>query len=380
MPNARRQSPTRRRVRRVVMFFALVLVVEYLVLPQLAGARKELHLLSRVNLGLLLLGLLLESGALVAYAFLTRSVLPRDERPHIGTVLRINLSTLSVSHAVPGGSAAGAGLGYRLMTDAGVGGSNAGFALATQGLGSALVLNVLLWVGLLISIPLRGFNPLYGSAALVGVVLIGAFAALVVLLTKGEARAARMLRSAARHLPFLDEDKVHQLVHDLAARLRELGADRHMLGRAIGWATANWLLDAASLWVFVTAFGHRVGPDALLVSYGLANVLAAIPIPPGGLGVVEGVLTSALVGFGTPRGVAILGVVTYRLANFWLPIPAGAVAYLSLRLGRGAPRSERAEELERLAEEARLGRVRAPEWASRHGIEIRGRRGRPPSV
>src|SRR3954469_16952115 len=90
----RPSSPTRRRIRRVVTLFALVLVVEYLVLPQLAGARKELHLLSRVNLGLLLLGVLLESGALVAYAFLTRSVLPRDERPHIGTVLRINLSTL----------------------------------------------------------------------------------------------------------------------------------------------------------------------------------------------------------------------------------------------------------------------------------------------
>src|SRR5207302_518933 len=114
-----------------------------------------------------------------------------------------------------------------------------------------------------------------------------------------------------------------------------------LLARAIGWAAANWLLDAVSLWVFVAAFGHRVSPDALLVSYGLAYVLAAIPITPGGLGVVEAALTTALVGFGTSRGVAILGVVTYRLANFWLPIPAGVFAYLSLRLGRGAttPRS-----------------------------------------
>ena len=117
---------------------------------------------------------------------------------------------------------------------------------------------MLLWLGLLISIPLRGFDPLYGTAALAGVLLLAAFAALVLLLTKGEARAARILRTLGRRLPFLDEHQLHDLVHALAARLRELGADRYMLSRAIGWAAANWLLDAASLWVFLTAFGHRV--------------------------------------------------------------------------------------------------------------------------
>jgi hypothetical protein len=31
-------------------------------------------------------------------------------------------------------------------------------------MGSAVVLNVLLWIALVVSIPLRGFNPLYGTA------------------------------------------------------------------------------------------------------------------------------------------------------------------------------------------------------------------------
>lgn len=362
------------------MFFALALVVEYLVIPQLAGARKELHLLTRVNIILLLIGLLLEVGSLVAYAYLTRAVLPRNGRPSTPTLLRIQLSTLAVSHVLPGGTAAGAGLGFRMLNDAGVSGSNAGFALATQSLGSALVLNLLLWVGLVISIPLRGFDPLYGTAAFVGVLLIGGFAGLVLLLTKGEARAARILSAIARRLPFIDESAVSGIVHTLADRLRELAADRRLLVRAVGWAAANWLLDAASLWVFITAFGHHVGPDALLVAYGLAFVLAAIPITPGGLGVVETVLTSALVGFGTPRGIAILGVVSYRLANFWLPIPAGLVAYLSLRLDKSTSGERPAHALEQLAEESEQAAERAPQWAARHGIEIRGRGGRPPTV
>ena len=64
--------------------------------------------------------------------------------------------------------------------------------------------------------------------------------------------------------------------------------DRPLLIRAVTWATINWLLDAASLWVFVAAFSHFISPIDLLVAYGLANILAAIPITPGGLGVVEG--------------------------------------------------------------------------------------------
>jgi uncharacterized protein (TIRG00374 family) len=149
-------------------------------------------------------------------------------------------------------------------------------------------------------------------------------------------------------------------------------ADRRLLYSAIGWAAANWLLDAASLWVFLWAYGSRVEIDGLLVSYGLANVLAAIPLTPGGLGVVEAVLTSSLVGFGTPRDVAILGVISWRLVNFWLPIPAGGLAYLSLRARSGPPRRERREELARLMQESAITADRPKEWLERHGLRVPG--------
>ena len=96
------------------------------------------------------------------------------------------------------------------------------------------------------------------------------------------------------------------------------------------FAAANWLLDAAALWVTLTAFGHRSGVVGLLVAYGLANVLAVIPVSPGGLGVIEAVLIPTLVVFGTPRAEASIGVVAYRLVNFWLPIPVGAVSYVAV--------------------------------------------------
>jgi uncharacterized protein (TIRG00374 family) len=364
-----------KRVRRLVLLLLFLLVVEYLVLPQIPGIRHSLSLIGNANVWLIVAGVLLEVGALVAYAQLTRAVLPVETRPGLWRIFRIDLSTLAVSHVVPGGSAFGAAVGFRLLGESGVSSADAGFALGTQGIGSAVVLNILLWIALVASIPLHGFNPVYATAAAVGAVLIGGFATLVLLLTKGEARAARILRAIARKVPFLDEEKVHQIVHRLAARLREMTRDKWVLGRAVAWATANWLLDAASLWAFLAAFGPPPGPVELMVAYGLANVLAAIPVTPGGLGVVEAVLTASLVGFGMTRGPAILGVIAWRLVNFWLPIPAGGVAYVSLAVERG--RRPPADELREVAEQSLGQRKRPGEWAAEHGI---GRHGEPPGA
>jgi uncharacterized protein (TIRG00374 family) len=363
---------------RILKILLFLLIVEYLVIPQFRGTHKALHLISQVNLFYLLAGIGLEAAAVIAYIQLTRAVLPGRGAPSRSTLLRIQLATLSVSHVVPGGSAAGTSLGYRLLTQAGVDAPDAGFALATEALGSAVVLNALLWLALVISIPLNGFSPLYLTAAVVGTILIGGFSLLIVLLTRGEARAAILFQSLAARTPLVDEEAIARLVHRLAARLRELGHDRRLLVRAISWATANWLLDAASLWVFVAAFGHRVRLDGLMVSFGLAYVLAAIPVTPGGLGVVETVLTSSLVGFGTPAQVALFGVLAYRLVNFWLPIPLGGLAYLSLQVvpgdqddgARQARRARREHALRRLVEPLVGSNEGRREWARRHGIKL----------
>ena len=108
-----------------------------------------------------------------------------------------------------------------------------------------------------------------------------------------------------------------------------------MLRASLLWASLNWLLDAASLWCFLAAFGSFVNPAELFAAYGIANVLGVVPFTPGGLGVIDSTAPLLLVSFGVTRSVATLGVLAWRLVNFWLPIPAGAAAYVSLKVPRG---------------------------------------------
>jgi uncharacterized protein (TIRG00374 family) len=337
----------RRDVRLSVGTLVVFLFAFYVAVPLLANHRAEVNTLAHIHFAYLALGVLLEIGALAAYTQLTHAVLPSDG-PRRLRLFRINMATLSLSHVSPGGTAPGAALGYRLLTQSGVRRADAGFALGTQGIGSAVVLNVVFWFSLVAFLVTHGFHVpashhggqsqsvsiLVLVAAGIGVVLLGAFGGLFYLLTRGQQRASSVVRRIAGPLRFLDGDRTTALVERLAARFAVLMEDRKLTRRAIGWATANWLLDAASLWVFVAAFSHFISPIDLLMAYGLANILAAIPITPAGLGVVEFVLVSMITGFGPTAGQALSGVLAYRAVNFWLPIPFGGLAYASLEFER----------------------------------------------
>ncbi len=329
---AKRRRLLPRTVRHLAELLLAGFIVEYFVVPQIGGTHKALHVLASVNPFLPVLGVLLEVLSLIAYFELTRALIPKSSDPGFATLSRIQLSTLALSHCLPGGNAMGYSLGYRLLMRSGVGGTDTAVALATQGLGSAVVLNVIFWFALLVSLPLYGFQSGYLFVAVIGMLLMAAIASLVILLTKGDQRAMRFLEAVGRRVPFLHPETLPRLFSQLAGRVEELSKDRRQLGKALFFSLANWLFDAASLLVFVGAFGHWVNPVAVLVAYGVANIAAAIPITPGGLGVVEATVSGILVGFGTPRSIAIWGVLAWRLVNFWLPIPIGGTAYLSLQL------------------------------------------------
>jgi len=332
----RDESKPKRRIRPIrftIKVLLLIVIVVFLLPGVLNGFRAAIETVRDVNPTLLAAGFALQLLALLAYSLLTRATLGTAGRQlSLARIFRIQLSTKALSNIVPGGNAAGSALAYRLLTLSGISGPDAGFALATAGIGSAVVLNIIFWTGLIMSIPFRGVNEGYALAALAGIIIMGFAAGLVVGVMDGSGRAERVVRWFARKIR-LDEDRFAAVLQQLGERLEELVSDRQLLWRVVFWATANWLLDAASLWVFLRAYGVSLPVDALLVAFGLANVLAAIPILPGGLGVVEATYATALVGFGVPRRVALPAIATYRSAQYLMPIAIGAMAYASLRVG-----------------------------------------------
>jgi hypothetical protein len=237
-----------------------------------------------------------------------------------------------VAHVVPAGTLGTAALGYKLFTTEGISPNDATVMMAAKGIGSTVVLNVLLWLSLVVSIPLAGFQPIYGTVAIIGTIVLAGVGLLIFGVTRGARRASLIVRAVGDRIPGLSGEKVERAVMEAAKSFALLARDKRVMAWALLWASLNWLLDAASLWCFVAAFGHFANPVELFAAYGIANVAGALPLTPGGLGVVDSITPLLLVGFGVTRSVATLGVLGWRMVNFWLPIPTGAVAFVSLKV------------------------------------------------
>ena len=369
-------------LRRGIVIFVLVLIVEYLVVPELVGASKDLYLLGRLNAGWLAAGVILEGLSLFCYGLLTQALLPPGARnPGLSRLFRIDLAAAAVAHVIPAGTLGSAGIGYHLFTAEGIKGSDAAVMMATKGLGSTVVLNVLLWLSLVVSIPLAGFHPIYVTVAITGAVVMLAIGALVFGILRGARRASRILHAVGDRIPGLSGDRLERVLLDAASSLSALARDRRTLVMSLTWASLNWLLDAASLWCFVAAFGRFVNPVELFAAYGIANVAGALPVTPGGLGVVDSIAPLLLVSFGVTRSVATLGVLGWRLVNFWLPIPAGAIAYVSLKVPRGAGlKAMRAAVSTMMARPAERPKSRAEPEAERRPRPRRARAERRPAA
>ena len=88
-----------------------------------------------------------------------------------------------------------------------------------------------------------------------------------------------------------------------------------------------WFGDIACLWAALRTFSVHVSLPALVVAYATGYIASRRSLPAGGAGIVEVLMTFALVWIGLPLAPALAGVLVYRLFNFWLPI-VPALAFL----------------------------------------------------
>jgi uncharacterized membrane protein YbhN (UPF0104 family) len=136
-----------------------------------------------------------------------------------------------------------------------------------------------------------------------------------------------------------------ELVDQGWARLTAIAPGGHVWALAFAFAAANWLWDALALALCFVAVGQGVPWQGLLLAYGAAQLAINIPITPGGLGVVEGSLTIALVAYGGQKEATVAAVVLYRLISFWGLLAVGwaawaLLAYQTRKHERAAPRVE----------------------------------------
>jgi uncharacterized membrane protein YbhN (UPF0104 family) len=126
-------------------------------------------------------------------------------------------------------------------------------------------------------------------------------------------------------------------------KLRCLLAAPHRHGLGVVGVSLYWLGDIACLWAALKIYNAEISTPALVLAYATGYVATRRSLPAGGAGLVEVMMTFALVWVGLPLAPALLGVVTYRAFSFWLPvIPALAALPAVRRMRQDFRRGEKA--------------------------------------
>jgi len=323
---------------RGVLFVALVAGV-FGLLPRLGGLRHDAAGLRHARPAFVAAAIVVQAVSLACYAALYRRVLASlGARLRFRVAAEVTLSTFLISHVTPFGSATGTLLNVSTLEAEGIAASTTGEAIGLTSLVSTVALIALFGTGLVATAG-RHVSVTYlriAGVALVLVLLVLAIAFLVGAHPGIAERAARRAASWARHLrSSIDPEKVAQTSKRLVLLARSALTGRAFL-ESYGFAAADLLFDLLSLDLMFLAFRYQPGFGPLAVAYGAANIASAIPITPGGLGVIEVTLVAITVGFGAPRATAVIAVLGYRVVNYWLPLLPGAVAYLRLRLSVNA--------------------------------------------
>jgi hypothetical protein len=331
---AGRRRPTVRWIANAVLFVALAAGV-FGLLPRLGGLTHDAAGLRHARPAFLVAAVAAQAVSLGCYAQLYRRILAAlGARIRFRLAADVILATFFVSHLTPFGSATGTLVNASALEADGIAATTTGEAIALTSLTSTIALIVLFGAGLVAT---AGRHVSEQYLVIAGVALFGVVGALAVLLAVGAhpavaGRAGHWVASVARHVrPSIDPAKAAETASRLASLARTA-----LTGRAFavsfGFAAGDLLFDLLSLDLVFLALRYQPGFGPLAVAYATANIASAIPLTPGGLGVVEVTLVAVTVGFGTPRATAVLAVLGYRIINYWLPLIPGAVAYIRLRL------------------------------------------------
>lgn len=184
-----------------------------------------------------------------------------------------------------------------------------------------------------------GETALLGTAAFVGVVVLGVVLAILALVFYSDALARDV------------GDAVAQAVSFVLRRIRRRpvtwgGVDfARFRGEAVELLTRRWhVLTLATFGGSLTVFlllvlslravgvtGGEVDVIEIFAAWSLIRIIGAIPITPGGFGIVELGLTSALVAFGGSNAEVVAGVLIYRFLTVVPTLALGGLAALTFR-------------------------------------------------
>jgi putative heme transporter len=329
---AAKHSSRTRMVARIVLALALIVVIFWFLLKDisLADVWSAITAMTWIEL----VGLVVVAGwNLLTYAFVWMTVTPGLS---FGRAMLMTQATTAITNTVPAGSAVGIGMTYAMLGSWGFSRSRTTIAVLVSGVWNAFA-KLAIPILALALVALQG-NAGGGrvTAALVGIG--GLIAAIVVfaLMLRSEHMAERVGilagRFVSRLLALIRRPPVQGWeIATVKFRNRTVDLLEH------GWfpITAATVVSHLSLYLVLLTCLRDVGVSnaevnwaEVLAVFAFARLATAVPITPGGAGLVEAVLITGLSAAGGSKPEVVAAVLVFRALTWGLPVLVGVVCLL----------------------------------------------------
>lgn len=314
---------------RAIVFVVLAYLAVQVVVANSAELSGASDYLERSSPAFIVLAAVAEGLSYLNFTLLQRRLLGAGGlRVALLPLAAISLAGNAITNSLPGGGAFASVFAYRQFRRRGADEALTTWTLVAFTALTAVTLAVISVIGLIVAGsdgPVGGLGPLIGllvAGPVIGVAVLLRPRLLVIVLTP-------LLRFSSRavHVPRRDPGGA---IERLVARLETVQPRPRDWGFGLLFATGTWVTDCMCLILAFAAVHAGIPWRGLLVAYAAAQVVANLPITPGGLGVVEGSLTVALVAFGGSTAETVAGVLLYRIISFWIVVPVGWCAWLGL--------------------------------------------------
>ena len=306
------------------------------ILPRLADlskAREQVGSMGGIDIATL--GIVAIVG-LVVYAFVLTAAMPGLS---LCQAFVVNQSSTAVANTMPAGGVLGVGVSYRFYGSWGHSRSAITLNVLLTGIGNIMCKLAFPIVALALLAVSGNASLGLVVAALVGLVvfaIVFTAGALGLASERLAQRVGRVVGSVVQHVrswlrrPFTGDAAAVAV----AFRRQSIDLLRRRGLRLSGAIVLYHATQFALLLVALRAVGVTAGQVSwgeALAAYSTASLLGALPITPGGIGLVELGLTAALIAAGAPNSEAVAAVLVYRTVSYLLPLPLGAVTYLVWR-------------------------------------------------
>ena len=114
------------------------------------------------------------------------------------------------------------------------------------------------------------------------------------------------------------EQRIIEAVKVFQARMNALLRDRTILYHALPLSFVIWIFEILRVYVVFLAFGANVSPIIIGEVFILASFVGMIPLLPGGLGAVDGIMILFYATAGITASISAAATVVERLISFWM--------------------------------------------------------------